>query len=291
MQLFSSCDQAIRACMQTQTFSIARLSGNGTPKGMHIHDCYELYYSISGGKQFLIENRLYRIEPGDLFLINQYETHRIDDADWDAHERLILNFDPQYVKSLSTPSTDLDACFSCHPAGFQHRISLSPSDQQRFLSCIDRIADAEGYGSDILEKTAITELLVMLNCLSSSNAASVPASDYAPRPEISEILFYINRNLSAPITIGSLANQFYISPSYLCRIFRSATGITVNRYITARRITLAKKLLHDGYRISEVCERAGFSDYSNFYKSFKKEVGVSPKRYALLSRASSPPSV
>jgi hypothetical protein len=32
---------------------------------MHIHDCYELYYSISGGKQFLIDCTCYQMGPGD----------------------------------------------------------------------------------------------------------------------------------------------------------------------------------------------------------------------------------
>ena len=44
---------------------------------IHIHDCYEIYYSISGGKQFLIDNRFYNFNPGDIFFINQYESHYI----------------------------------------------------------------------------------------------------------------------------------------------------------------------------------------------------------------------
>ena len=54
---------------------------------MHIHDCYELYYSISGGRQFLIDNRFYAIAPGDLFIINQYESHKLTQIDNHVHER------------------------------------------------------------------------------------------------------------------------------------------------------------------------------------------------------------
>ena len=72
MEEFSSCKTAIERCLSTKAFAIAHLYQEEKAMDMHIHDCYELYYSISGGKQFLIDNRFYAIAPGDLFIINQY---------------------------------------------------------------------------------------------------------------------------------------------------------------------------------------------------------------------------
>ena len=42
--------------MDTHTFAFAHLYNDEKAMDMHIHDCYEIYYSISGGKQFLIDN-------------------------------------------------------------------------------------------------------------------------------------------------------------------------------------------------------------------------------------------
>ena len=67
---------------------------------MHIHDCYEIYYSISGGKQFLIDNSFYRILPGDIFFINQYESHYITQVDSQIHERIVFSIYPEFLKSL-----------------------------------------------------------------------------------------------------------------------------------------------------------------------------------------------
>ena len=44
--------------------------------------------------------------------------------------------------------------------------------------------------------------------------------------------------------------------------------------------SIAKSLLAEGIGVSEVCERCGFSDYSNFLKAFTKSVGISPKKYS-----------
>ena len=94
---------------------------------------------------------------------------------------------------------------------------------------------------------------------------------------------YINNNIHQTISIADLASRFFISESYICRIFKATTGTTINKYITARRISIAKSLLAEGIGVTEVCEQCGFNDYSNFLKSFSKSVGISPKKYAQIS--------
>lgn len=74
-----------------------------------------------------------------------------------------------------------------------------------------------------------------------------------------------------------LAEHFFLSESYICRIFKLSTGTTINKYITARRISIAKSLLSNGLSINDVCIKCGFNDYSNFLKAFKKAVGYDLK--------------
>ena len=282
MQIFSSCEQAIQECLSSQTFSVAHLYKEQKTMDMHIHDCYEVYYSISGGKQFLIDNKFYCVAPGDLFIINQFESHTLSNIDSDSHERIILNLHPSFVKALSTEATNLDDCFSNHPYSFKHKISLSKESQKRFLYHIDKLASAEGFGCDIIQRATILELLVMLNRLSTSNVAENVATNYTLNHQVDEILAYINQNLSQPITMQTLTEHFFMSSSYLCRIFKKATGTTVGKYITARRITIARALLSEGCSVTQAYERSGFTDYSSFFKTFTRIVGISPKKYAIL---------
>ncbi len=283
MKEFSSCQQAIENCASTQTFSIAHLYKEEKTMDMHIHDCYEIYYSISGGRQFLIDNRFYSIEPGDLFIINQYESHKITQADKAVHERIVLSIHPEYTKKLSSPETNLDACFTNRPGNFCHKLSLNKEQQNRFLYYINKITGAEGYGHDILERTAFMELLVLVGRLTLLNQPSSIVNPRGYNHQVDDILKYINQNITAPLTIGQLAGEFYISESYICRIFKAATGTTVGKYITARRISIAKAILSDGTGVMETFEKSGFTDYSNFFKSFTKAVGISPKKYAQCS--------
>lgn len=279
----NSCKASIKNCLEQRYFSIARLYKEEKTMDIHIHDCYEIYYSISGGKQILIHNKLYDISPGDLFVINQYESHHVSKVDM-AHERIVISIHPEFLKSISSDKTDLSYCFTNRSENSNHKISLNKEQQQHFLYFINKIIATNGYGSDIIEYASFLELITLLNGIYiANNNLHVDDHSYKYNQQVQEIITYINENITEPITIDYLANHFYLSPSYICRIFKSATGTTINKYISARRITIAKSLLANGTNVNEVCEKCGFNDYTNFLKTFKNAVGISPKKYSTFS--------
>lgn len=270
--------------MADHSFAFAHLYNDEKAMDMHIHDCYEIYYSISGGKQFLIDNCFYDIRPGDIFMINQFESHYLSRIDKEKHERIIVSIDPEYLKQISTAATDLCRCFHFRGTDFPHRLHLSTEEQRRFLYYMHRFPDNVGPGEDILDRAVFLELMVFLNrafdrrCAAPSSAGE--SNRTANHEQVDEILSYINSHIQDDLSLDSLSAHFYLSSSYICRIFKAATGTTINKYITAKRITISKSLLSQGYPVNEVCEACGFNDYSNFLKAFSKAVGVTPKKYA-----------
>lgn len=288
MEIYGSCKKAIEVCASRQTFAIAHLYHDEKPMDMHIHDSYELYFSISGGKQFLIDSRFYDILPGDLFFINQYESHHLTQIDSQIHERIVVSVYPDFLKSLSTPQTDLNHCFFSRPVRFGHRISLTEDEKSRFRYGIHKISAIEGYGEELLEQAAFIELMVFLNRIflaREQDCRVLPEDKKTNHKQVDAIISYINQNIEDTLSIEELAEHFYLSASYLCRIFKAATGTTINKYIIAKRITLAKSLLSQGYSVNEACEKCGFRDYSNFLKAFARAVGISPKKYAQFTTA------
>lgn len=281
MKEFTSCRLATQHCIDNKYFAVAHLYKDDKPMDMHIHDCYEIYYSISGGKQFLIDNRFYDIEPGDIFFINQYESHYLTQVDTGIHERIVISVYPDYLQSLSSADTDLSHCFTCREDGIPHKLHFDAEMSKRFIYLIHKITDTSGFGSDLTEQCAFTELMVFLNKIFYHSSHSVQAEiTVTNHAQVDDILTYINRHISEELTLDALSAHFYLSSSYLCRIFKSTTGTTINKYITARRITIAKALLNEGLSVTEACEKCGFNDYSNFLKAFTKAVGISPKKYA-----------
>ena len=281
MKELNSCKEAMAESIEKKYFSIAHLYKDEKAMAMHIHDCYEVYYSISGGKQFLIDNKVYDIAPGDIFLISQYDSHYLTQIDQELHERIVIMIDPEFMKSVSSEETNLNECFENRGEDFSHKISLNQEQQKRFLYFINKILSSNGYGHDLLEKTTFIEMFLMINKILLDKDGGKDTEEIATYNEqVDAILSYLNSNIQNPVSIGDLAKHFYISESYICRIFKSATGTTINKYMTARRISIAKSLLAEGKGVSEVCEECGFSDYSNFLKAFTKSVGISPKKYS-----------
>jgi len=185
------------------------------------------------------------------------------------------------LKKLSSQDTDLDYCFHAREKGNLNQIHLLPEEQNRLMYLIHKLSSTEGFGKDLLEQAIFLELMVFLNKGyhkgKRQNIEEEAISYHAP---VDEILSYINQNIASNLSIEALASQFYLSSSYLCRIFKSTTGTTINKYITAKRITMSKTLLSQGHTVNTVCEKCGFNDYSNYLKAFTKAVGISPKKYA-----------
>lgn len=280
MECLNSCKKSIEQCIEKQYFAFAHLYSDEKPMDMHIHDCYEIYYSISGGKQFLIDNRFYNIFPGDIFFINQYESHHLTQIDSQIHERIVFSIYPNFVKSLCTAETNLDTCFHDRTLLSNHKISLTTEEQKKFLFFVDKLSHIQGYGSDILEKAAFMELMVFLNKRFLKNHIADSETQLKGNAQVDSILSYINQHIEEPLSLEQLSSHFYLSSSYLCRVFKSSTGTTINKYITAKRISHAKELLAQGCNVSEACMKSGFNDYSSFFKAFTKAANISPKKYS-----------
>lgn len=281
MKEYTSCKESVDSCITDKYFAIAHLYNEEKTMNMHIHDCFEIYYSISGGRQFLIDNKVYNINPGDVFFINNYESHYLSQIDHTVHERIVISIHPDFIKLVSTPETDLNFCFSYREPGYSHRLALDKEQQQRFIYYIHKITSTQGFGMDILERTAFTELLVLLNkAFYAGSRSQEEDTSYTYSQQVDEILDYMNQNIDKPISIEHLSKVFFLSDSYICRIFKATTGTTINKYLTARRISIAKSLLAQGKGVGEVWENCGYQDYSNFLKAFTKAVGISPKKYA-----------
>ena len=80
--------------------------------------------------------------------------------------------------------------------------------------------------------------------------------------------------------VDLLEKQFFVNKYYLSHTFKKSTGFTVVEYITHKRIIWAMDLLTVGQPALEVAHTVGFSDYSTFYKAFKKITGISPREYS-----------
>ncbi len=80
-------------------------------------------------------------------------------------------------------------------------------------------------------------------------------------------------------SIDTLAEQLNLSRSSFYRKIKALTGMTPTDYLKTARMNQAARLLREGLRSSEVCERVGFTSTSYFAKCFRAQFGCLPKDY------------
>ncbi len=98
---------------------------------------------------------------------------------------------------------------------------------------------------------------------------------------IEELLDYLERNYFYDISLDELAKEkFFVSSSYLSRLFKSYTGQNFMKYLIELRMEKAKEFLeYSEMDISEIAACTGYNNPSHFTQTFRRFYGMSPKEY------------
>lgn len=274
--------------INASSFSCGHSKGETFPMNFHLHDGFEIYFFISGDVNYFIEKKVYTLSYGDMLIMNNYEVHSPSFQSVKTYERIVFHFTSEIPEKFSTSRFNLLDCFINRPLGVGNKISLGKNQIAEFLSLYKKIESAgasDMTGSEIIRNTAFIELLVFINRV---YAGTKHAEDHPNVPEkLLPILDYIDENLEGELTLVTFENRFYINRFYLSRLFKESIGINIHEYITFKRISKAKKLLSSGYSVIDACSLAGFIDYSNFIRVFKRIVGVPPGQYRKANKVNS----
>ena len=257
-----------------------RRVGHFTMHDDHIHDHYELYYLISGERFYFIKDRSYRIVAGDLVFIDRHAVHKTSDVGIPDHERIVIYLHrsileqlyPEWIHMLDEPFK-WDIPVLRLPLYESRYVTDTIEKMKRELTQLQP-------SSSLLFRHQMVELLLHAHRQSQHNKYLIHENETPIRRKIADIARYLNDHLADPLSLSDVAQQFYISPFYLSRIFKETTGFTYSNYINLTRIKEAQRLLREStLPISEIAMQCGFDNFSHFGKTFKKVSHVSPREY------------
>lgn len=277
--IFSTCDQAIACSRENKSFGIFHSESPKTSLNMHVHDCCELFFCMSDGTNFIIDDKVYDVNKGDLFIINPFETHKVSATGKNYFNRYSIHVDPIFLYSNSDETCNLAECFFANKRS--NRISLSDEEFDEFSALLDKITCEYDYCDDYRKKLTMLEILVRINRVFSMNG--VKNSTVFHLKNIQNAINYIDEHYAENITLADIAKHSYLSVTQLCRIFKNYCSTTIMKYLTGKRIAAAKKMLSDGKSVTETAFACGFNDYANFIRTFKNLVGTPPGKYKATS--------
>lgn len=260
-----------------QKFSCTRSwSPHGTNADFHLHDHFELYFFISGDVDYFVERVKYHLSFGDVLIFNSTELHKPTFRSQTPYERIILNFDAAFAAQFSPPDLDLTACFTQRRRGEGNLIRMNTTHTRELFDLLRKLSTLQkkqDTGSDAVRLAAFLEILVLVGRAFQNRETETAAADSHP---LSGMMEYIDQNLTADLGLDTLAAQFFLSKTYLCRLFKKYTGATIHSYILGKRVSKAKRLLLAGESVTAACHGAGFNDYANFIRAFKRITGLPP---------------
>lgn len=244
----------------------------------HTHDYYEFYFFLEGSVRLHVENIAYDIKPGDFLLIPPGISHYPEFLDETTpYRRFVLWVSTEYANKLMEVSLDYGFLF-------QHVITskeyLYSNDvvsfnalQSKLFTIIDEVKGSR-FGREAKISLEINDLILTLNRMIYEER--MVASRQVKVRLSSGISEFVDTHLEEDLSLERLSQEFFVSKYHISHAFSEDMGISLHKYIQMKRLEACKKAIASGASITSTYLLYGFSDYSAFYRAFKKTYGVAP---------------
>ncbi|WP_124065566.1 AraC family transcriptional regulator [Clostridium sp. E02] len=249
----------------------------------HFHDTYELYFLLQGERYYFIEKETYYVKTGDVVLVNRQQVHKTSQCGSKSHDRILLQLKGSVLEPwlLRAGICSLEKLFGDYYG--VARLSVEEWEEMNALLLeIQAELKSRRAGYESMVRLLMARILLMVYRNRKKNIRidmpiTVQTSKHGKVHEVAE---YLTLHCQTRESLEELAKRFYISKSYLSRIFREVTGFSVNEYRNLARVKKAKELLfHSTDSITEISLILGFESVTYFERVFKNHTDMTPLRY------------
>ena len=246
---------------------------------LHSHTFYEiLAVRSSGGAEYLVDAQRYKLQRGDIVIVPPGISHRplLPDTMTEPYKRDVIWMSTEYLNGLLLLFPNNPG-----PQTISTRLIRTAGTPWAYLTDLIhrgvREAEQKRFGWELALAANTAQLLVHLCRAASDNSAKALKAE--SKELMDNILEYVERHYAEKLTLSDIADKFYVSESTITLTFRKKMGVSFYHWVTQRRLIAAKNLIEGGQLLEEVAQAVGFSDYSSFFRAFKREFGISPKQY------------
>ena len=246
---------------------------------MHCHDFIEINYVAEGEGMHYIGNDRMDVKRGDLFVIPVGTRHVYRPLSH-REERKLIVYNCLFAQEVATRlqaalPLPVQAFAPLDRAHGAYATFAERGDEFRMLmQNMYQEYKFQQPGAEAALLSLLAQLLLTMYRSSASGSAAVSHRELAP------VLEYIAVHFRETIALQTLTGLVSLSPSYLQRLFKRATGQTITEYIQHLRIEKSCELLrHTELSVQEIAYFIGYKDLKFFHRLFKIKAGVSPGQY------------
>lgn len=252
----------------------------------HFHQYYEFFYLKTGSCIYSVNNSLYHLTAGDVFVVAPGDSHCTRYEGLVPCERTVVYCMPEVVPPFFWEQhTDIGDKLSR-----SGKVILVKKGQLQMESLLDKMLEENNipdkYSYEFLQLQMMTLLLTIQR-----NGIFVYEKiqhDNGISSDIEAALRYIAENFALPITLEEVAREINLTPTYLSRKFKKVTGTTFKEYVNYIRIRQASQmLLTTDDSITKIALNCGFNSSNYFKDCFHRINGISPRTFRKQSKSHS----
>ena len=252
-------------------------------KSRHFHDTYELYFLEEGEGYYFIDRETYLVRAGDVVLIKPNQIHKTSMERVARHGRLLLQITeaPMDAFLRGNGFMTLEELYDKKGRIVSLGERAGAAVKELMIRVGEEIRDRQ-RGYDLMVRLKLLELLAVLwRCGEDAPPEREERVAQSPKyQKVQEGAEYLQANPGTRESLDQLAGRFYISRSWLSRIFREVTGFSVSEYANMVRVKRAQKLLaHGDYSVTEISELVGFESITYFERIFRRYTDRTPLGY------------
>lgn len=266
------------------SFSIRRDSCFGSL--WHYHPELELHYLIRGEGVRFIGDNISNFSDGEVLLLGEnlpHKWHCREDESQDINqygvETIVLHFSSNFMGKdmLLLPETRLlPLLFEKAKKG----MVIINETRDKLIPLIEAASKAENLDRLITLLSILKILSETKDYHQITREQSFYKSDKYETERLNVVCNYTLANFSEPITLEKIAAISNLTTTSFCRYFKLMTKKTYYDFLTEIRISHACTfLIEDKISIEQIADKCGFYNISNFYRQFKKVIGVTPLTY------------
>ncbi len=229
----------------------------------HVSDTVEFYILLKGDVSFSVENNLYKLNEGDVIVSKPNQVHNCILNSNSVHKHLCFWFKP-------SPAFMFDKFLNLK----SNLISPPVVEKEKLLELYNELKTATEETNSLKQYALMVSIIEIL----SRHIDEFNHEQVAP-PVLKDILDDLNASFTEVNSISYLTKKYSISSSTLNRLFKIHLNTSPKLYLETKRLAYARILLKNGESVMNACMKAGFPDYSNFIRLFKKRFNTTPHRY------------
>lgn len=242
----------------------------------HYHNAHELLYILSGKIAVNICGEEREAGAGSLLIFSRFEEHSVRVLT-PEYRRYTLLISPDIARG--DDDYLLSSVLINRTGRFDHIISFD-IEQNNIGSLMKEMAEEFLNQAPMCEKVLDSMFTRLLVCLYRIKPELFLTDENRNTEIVRELQAKFEKDYSENFSLANLAVGYHISESHLSHIFKNVTGYAPIEYLMSCRLSAAKNLLSTtDMSIKEIIDLCGFSDESNFSRTFKKKVGMTPTEF------------